>query len=60
MPELAEERGPDFIGVGPGKTGTSWIHNHLRTHPNVIFRLSESFAIFGKTRIFPTENSLNG
>ena len=29
------EAGPDFIGVGPEKTGTTWIHSRLRRHPDV-------------------------
>jgi hypothetical protein len=53
MPKLAEKRGPDFIGVGPGKTGTSWIHNHLRTHPNVIFPPLRELRYFWENANFP-------
>lgn len=27
--------GPDFIGIGPGKAGTTWIWQQLRRHPQV-------------------------
>lgn len=27
--------GPDFIGIGPGKAGTTWIYEQLRAHPQV-------------------------
>lgn len=27
--------GPDFLGIGPPKTGTSWLFQNLREHPGV-------------------------
>jgi len=27
--------GPDFIGIGPGKAGTTWVYEQLRAHPQV-------------------------
>lgn len=30
-----DRSGPDFIGIGPGKAGTTWIYEQLRAHPQV-------------------------
>lgn len=30
-----DRRGPDFLGVGPEKTGTTWINDQLAAHPQV-------------------------
>jgi hypothetical protein len=32
---LSIPRGPDFLGVGPEKTGTSWMYEQLAAHPDV-------------------------
>jgi hypothetical protein len=53
MAKRTENRGPHFIGVGPGKTGTSWIHNHLSTHPNVIFPPLRELRYFWENANFP-------
>ena len=43
--------GPDFIGVGPEKTGTSWIHRQLSAHPDVKCLLSMNYVTFGRRAI---------
>jgi hypothetical protein len=43
-PDLSLERFPDFLIVGPQRTGTTWLHAHLRYHPQIM--LSEPKEIF--------------
>lgn len=38
------ERFPDFLIVGPQRTGTTWLHAHLRWHPQIF--LSEPKELF--------------
>jgi len=38
------ERFPDFLIVGPQRTGTTWLHAHLRLHPQIF--LSEPKELF--------------
>ncbi len=40
---------PDFLIVGPQRTGTTWLHDHLRFHPQVL--LSEPKELFFFSRI---------
>ena len=40
---------PDFLIVGPQRTGTTWLHAHLRFHPEVF--LSEPKEIFFFSRL---------
>jgi LPS sulfotransferase NodH len=42
-------RFPDFLIVGPQRTGTTWLHAHLRTHPQIF--LSEPKEIFFFSRL---------
>jgi len=42
-------RFPDFLIVGPQRTGTTWLHAHLRFHPQVF--LSEPKEIFFFSRL---------
>ncbi len=48
-PGLDLSRFPDFLIVGPQRTGTTWLHAHLRFHPEVL--LSEPKEIFFFSRI---------
>ena len=41
---IALERFPDFLIVGPQRTGTTWLHAHLRNHPQIF--LSEPKELF--------------
>lgn len=36
-PSLDLSRFPDFMIVGPQRTGTTWLYENLRTHPQVLF-----------------------
>jgi hypothetical protein len=43
-PDISLQRFPDFLIVGPQRTGTTWLHAHLRYHPDIM--LSEPKEIF--------------
>jgi len=42
--EISLARFPDFLIVGPQRTGTTWLHQNLRDHPEIFWpRLKEIF-----------------
>lgn len=42
--EVSLARFPDFLIVGPQRTGTTWLHENLRDHPEIFWpRLKEVF-----------------
>jgi hypothetical protein len=43
-PEVNLDHFPDFLIVGPQRTGTTWLHAHLRYHPEIM--LSEPKELF--------------
>jgi hypothetical protein len=55
MPRNHREEGPHFIGVGPEKTGTTWIHSNLRAHPRVIVPPLKELRYFWENANFPNE-----
>jgi len=46
---LSLERFPDFLIAGPQRTGTTWLHAHLRYHPEIF--LSEPKELFFFSRL---------
>jgi Sulfotransferase domain len=48
-PDLDLDRFPDFLIVGPQRTGTTWLHAHLRFHPQIF--LSEPKELFFFSRL---------
>ncbi len=48
-PTLGLERFPDFLIAGPQRTGTTWLHAHLRRHPEIF--LSEPKELFFFSRL---------
>jgi hypothetical protein len=48
-PALTLERFPDFLIAGPQRTGTTWLHAHLRYHPEIF--LSEPKELFFFSRL---------
>ena len=46
---IALDRFPDFLIVGPQRTGTTWLHAHLRYHPQIF--LSEPKELFFFSRL---------
>jgi hypothetical protein len=47
--DLDLSRFPDFLIVGPQRTGTTWLHAHLRFHPQIF--LSEPKELFFFSRL---------
>ena len=47
---------PHFLGVGPEKTGTTWIHHHLAAHPNVQCPPVKEVRYFYEQHHFPHES----
>ncbi|MGH7785511.1 MAG: sulfotransferase family protein [Candidatus Binatia bacterium] len=45
-------RFPDFMIIGPQRTGTTWLHAHLRTHPDIFLSEPKELYFFSslKTR----------
>jgi hypothetical protein len=50
-PGIALDRFPDFLIVGPQRTGTTWLHANLRYHPQVF--LAEPKELFFFSRLKP-------
>ena len=48
-PDVNLDRFPDFLIVGPQRTGTTWLHANLRFHPQIM--LSEPKEIFFFSRL---------
>lgn len=42
----------DFIGVGPPKTGSTWIADNLRKHPEVFLPSKKELEYFNKSQYF--------
>jgi hypothetical protein len=53
-PAVCLERFPDFFIVGPQRTGTTWLHAHLRFHPQVF--LAEPKELFFFSRLTTPEH----
>jgi len=51
---LSTARFPDFLIVGPQRTGTTWLHANLREHPEVF--LAEPKELFFFSRLKTPEN----
>jgi sulfotransferase family protein len=51
---LSLDRFPDFLIIGPQRTGTTWLHAQLRFHPEIF--LSEPKEIFFFSRIKTPES----
>jgi hypothetical protein len=52
---MMKHLGPHFIGIGPEKTGTSWIHRNLEAHPRVILPPLKELRYFWENANFPRE-----
>jgi len=51
--------GPDFIGVGPEKTGTSWIYEQLLSHDTVSMPKLKELRYFWEDQNYHCENPLS-
>ncbi|GIW41786.1 MAG: deacetylase [Candidatus Binatia bacterium] len=43
-------RFPDFLVVGPQRTGTTWLHAHLRFHPDVFLAEPKELFFFNRLK----------
>lgn len=59
MPKLAEKKGPQFIGVGPEKTGTTWMYSNLRAHPKVILPPLKELRYFWENSHSPNQRVIH-
>src|SRR5688572_12255041 len=50
--------GPSIIGVGPEKTGTTWIDRQLRGRPDVLLPPIKELRYFWEKYAFPRETAL--
>lgn len=41
---------PDFLIVGPQRTGTTWLHDHLRFHPQVLLSQPKELFFFNRLK----------
>lgn len=46
----ALERFPDFLIVGPQRTGTTWLHYHLQSHPDIFLPNEKETYFFSALR----------
>jgi hypothetical protein len=44
------ERFPDFLIVGPQRTGTTWIHENLRWHPQILWPEQKEIFFFSRLK----------
>jgi hypothetical protein len=50
--------GPDFIGIGAQRAGTTWLHHHLSRHPDVWIPPVKEVHYFDRSPRYPTPNWL--
>src|SRR3990172_4024171 len=41
---------PDFLIVGPQRTGTTWLHAHLRSHPEIMLAEPKELFFFSSLK----------
>ena len=44
--------GPDFLGIGAPQTGTTWLYQNLRRHPEIALPARKEVGYFGLRRRF--------
>jgi len=49
-PDIGLERFPDFFIVGPQRTGTTWLHAHLRYHPEIMLAEPKELFFFSSLK----------
>lgn len=49
---------PAFLGIGAQKAGTSWLHQHLLTHPEVWVPPQKELHYFDRSTAYPSPNDL--
>jgi hypothetical protein len=53
------KRGPSFVGVGPEKTGTTWLYRHLNENPQTTCSPVKELRYFWENMTFPRERFLS-
>ena len=53
------ESGPHFIGVGPEKTGTTWVHEQFARHPDLWLPPQKELSYFWQDIDHPGETALD-
>lgn len=43
-------RFPDFLVIGPQRTGTTWIHENLRDHPDILWPRQKELFFFSRLK----------
>ncbi len=49
-PSARLDRFPDFLIVGPQRTGTTWLHTHLRYHPEIMLAEPKELFFFSSLK----------
>ncbi len=52
---LRRANGPDFLGIGPEKTGSSWLYSMLAKHPEVRLTPAKEIRYFYERWAYPNE-----
>ena len=42
---------PDFLVIGPQRTGTTWLHAHLRDHPGIMLSEPKELFFFSRLKV---------
>ena len=56
MSNTKRSTGPDFICVGPEKTGTTWLYHNLSQHPDVFLPPMKELRFFYEEFYYPEES----
>jgi hypothetical protein len=56
---LRNQQAVGFLGVGPEKTGTTWLHEVLSGHPSLNLPPYKELSFFWQDRDFPQESALD-
>ncbi|TFH27229.1 MAG: hypothetical protein E4H00_09735, partial [Myxococcales bacterium] len=48
--EVDLEKFPDFLVIGPQRTGTTWIHENLRDHPDIGWPRAKEIYFFSRLK----------
>jgi len=51
-----DKSGPDFLGVGPERTGTSWLYTNLGAHPGIWLPPIKELRYFYEAMAYPGES----
>ena len=58
MSIISNRTKPDFIGIGAQRSGTTWLFNQLKEHPEFKLPYIKEFHYFDRDRRYPSTNFL--